>query len=653
MPGNTKSSQLAADIATALRKDNQHSAGTVTSRCLLMTGIAVAIMQTQSAGAVSLGELKVQSGLGQAFVASTTARIGPGESISSSCITAPAGGSDLGSPAGLKVTTQNAKTPGSYPVQIRSTKPLYEPMYEIRLQINCPGGVALNKNYVVMLNVPMTTPVETEAITGATTNTPSSSPATPVNTAPRSRGNRRTVSNAGRLNPVRGSIAAGETYRVRSGDTLSTISQRINGRPANTIWQVAEIIYSANPDAFIRGNRDMIKLGSVLQIPSVAEMAGTDAPVQQQNVTASSLPVAAADSQVNTTLGRPEEDALANEDLSNDELLREIREVNLEANLQEQNTAATVASSQSTADIAAEETNLQINANSPFADENREVVSEVAVAPQTPQEEPLTANSALPAQGAVNDFDESSTESGMNPLLAVLAGIGMGLLLALLILGRKFITPLLEGRARREAARVPEAQRNSEPVFTTMEVGNKPSAPAYGGSGIDVEYSEIDSEPVAATPEPEQAQEQEQEQPVPTEAPRVNLHQQETTAESDSSQANNLHSRAALEGTGTMRSLFDENRPLQNAEEDTQSVSANTDQLPELDESNLAEVEAESNDLDTLNRKLQDCGSDDQLSATLTDALGLLEQDYEDELTASQILRQQDVEQAIESAKKD
>jgi hypothetical protein len=40
------------------------------------------------------------------------------------------------------------------------------------------------------------------------------------------------------------------------------------------------------------------------------------------------------------------------------------------------------------------------------------------------------------------------------------------------------------------------------------------------------------------------------------------------------------------------------------------------------------------------------------MSATLTEALGLLEKDYEDELSASQILKQQDVEQVLAEHKK-
>ena len=70
-------------------------------------------------------------------------------------------------------------------------------------------------------------------------------------------------------------IQAGTTYRISQGDTLSTIAARIDGRLPDTTWAVAEQIFASNPDAFIRNNPDLIKLGSLIQIPGVAELASS------------------------------------------------------------------------------------------------------------------------------------------------------------------------------------------------------------------------------------------------------------------------------------------------------------------------------------------------------------------------------------------
>jgi len=639
MSGKSRQTRLATDIARALGSENARSASTLTSRYLLMAGVAAAIMQTQPAGAVSLGELKVQSGVGQPFVASTTARIGPGESLSSACISAPAGGKDLSSPAGLQVTAQSANTPGSYPVQVRSTQPLYEPMYEIRLQIKCPGDVALSKNYIVMLNLPMQAPVETTSLTAENSASPTTATTLPRSAVKQSQPPRRGTVNGNTsksLAPKRGKIAAGKAYRVRSGDTLSTIAQRIDGRPADTIWRVSNMLYSANPGAFIRGDRNMIKLGWVLNIPSIAEMESRELSATQNSsaneAQVNEPPVAVANAQLNTALGRPEEEVV-----DNVKLLSEIREANL------------AAISVNEDGIGSNQTVINSAKASPFADEAMKTGSEAIAA----------AGPATPAiQEAVKDtlpeVAAPENETSINPLLAVFAGVAMGMLLALLILGRKIITPLLEGRARRQAAYAPKPApvkaSARKQVFTTMEVGSKPAATTYGGSGIDVEISDLEaedstaepilSEATSAAPASDDAHED-----LP-QIPRVNLHKQ----------TDNLHSAAALEGTGTMHSLFDENHLLHNVEENAveensaASFGGDTAELPETEQSKFSDAESEN--LDTINSSLQLGSGDEEMSATLVEALGLLEQDYEDELTASQILKKQEVEEALASAKK-
>lgn len=143
MSARKKRTALSIDVARALRGNT------------LMTGVAFAVLQAQPANAVSLGELRVQSALGQPLVATTTARIGPGESLASSCITAPESGNGLSNPDGLRVTAQSGNT---------------------------------------------------------------------------------------RLAASRAAIPAGQDYRVRNGDTLSMIAQRIEGRPVGSTWRVAEML---------------------------------------------------------------------------------------------------------------------------------------------------------------------------------------------------------------------------------------------------------------------------------------------------------------------------------------------------------------------------------------------------------------------------
>jgi hypothetical protein len=63
-------------------------------------------------------------------------------------------------------------------------------------------------------------------------------------------------------------IAPGATYRVGAGDTLSTIAGRITGRKSGTIELLAAQIHAGNPGAFTAGDISRIRLGAELRIPT-------------------------------------------------------------------------------------------------------------------------------------------------------------------------------------------------------------------------------------------------------------------------------------------------------------------------------------------------------------------------------------------------
>jgi Tfp pilus assembly protein FimV len=71
-------------------------------------------------------------------------------------------------------------------------------------------------------------------------------------------------------------IQPGSRYQVVSGDTLSSIAVRVSGRRV-TLRDLAAQIFAANPTAFIRGDINLIKLGSTIVIPA-ADTASAVAP---------------------------------------------------------------------------------------------------------------------------------------------------------------------------------------------------------------------------------------------------------------------------------------------------------------------------------------------------------------------------------------
>jgi len=118
-----------------------------------------------------------------------------------------------------------------------------------------------------------------------------------------------------------------------------------------------------------------------------------------------------------------------------------------------------------------------------------------------------------------------------------------------------------------------------------------------------------------------------------------------TAAETSDNAADDLSS---LDVTSTMHNIFGEF-----------SDNAETKEIPGLvnstenTEFTTAGID-DTSSLQTLSKSLADGHADDELSKTLTQALGLLEQDYEDELTNSQILEQKDIQKAFaEQAAKD
>ena len=70
-------------------------------------------------------------------------------------------------------------------------------------------------------------------------------------------------------------IANSTSYQVRPGDSLSGIVSRIENRTI-TMWPAVDLIFAANPDAFMGNDPNRLKAGSWLAIP---DLGGSDAAV--------------------------------------------------------------------------------------------------------------------------------------------------------------------------------------------------------------------------------------------------------------------------------------------------------------------------------------------------------------------------------------
>lgn len=618
-------SRLQTDITRALSARGSRGAQVSDERSgqwLLMTGMALAILQSPAADALSLGELRVESAIGEPLAAGTTVRLAEGERLSNSCISLPTTGTDgFQNPAGIRVAAVEAVGPGEYPIRVRTRTPLYEPMYEIKLQVQCAGSVAMTRSYVVMLDLPVA------SLAAPQTGAP------PAALPRRSQAGRRPApARAQRtpaLAPAADPIAPGSLYRVRSGDTLSDIAERVAERPAGSLWDVADLLFNANPDAFVGGDPDLLKLGSMLYIPEPATLAlggppepeavGTSTPVEADTPPPAATGVAAAV-------------AVADPAMENDPAA--------ENTVQEAPEPLLFGAAYD----AQRDTEARDAAASPFAED-------AAPAAATPA-----------ADGGAADRDQepppvsrtlSTTETTeLNPLFAVLAGMLLGVLLAIAIVGRNLLGALTR-REHGTAAPAAAAPRPSpQPVQDTQRLSREAPDPLnYTRAGIDVQLTpaadtsvDIDlSEAAGSSAES-----------APTPRPsRISLHNPENEFADllDELAATSEVSAGYTEGeqpvaSSTIRDLFATLTPAdQQTTEPMETLSAAAEEptakMPHMNTDELA-----AQDLQTLSHQADATGND-RLSATLTQALELLEKDYEDELSTSQRLDKDEIAAAF------
>ncbi|MBA7632868.1 hypothetical protein ES703_40423 [subsurface metagenome] len=255
--------------------------------------------------AVTLGEIELRSALGEPLDAVIPIQLGRGEMLMPNCITAPRRTSDLKGPKDPRVRFPNAQGPGIYELRISTVAPLFEPVYELALKVNCSGTPQLIREYVLMPD--LSRPPVPAGSRGAAADRailPAAARSESVNRPPKFRNVQRKLAATGQ------GIPAGSMYRVRQGDSLSAIASRIESRPVDSTWKLANIIFRMNPDAFIRGNPDLIKLGSTIRLPDATHWSAAVAPLDRSAASRKAIPKNLATSPVDaeTAIG-PEQDA--------------------------------------------------------------------------------------------------------------------------------------------------------------------------------------------------------------------------------------------------------------------------------------------------------------------------------------------------------
>jgi len=388
------------------------------------------------ATALELGDVKVHSTLGQPLRASIAYALGPNELVSDTCVSLQ----PMMNAGGLPSIDRGSLIVTDGVIAITGSSIIREPLVSMRVTINCQYTPRLTRDYMMLID-PIGAPV-IEAPTPERVATQAQLDAQPVvRPAPVAERPRSVISEP---------IAEATRFQAPPGTTLGEIAQQVENRPVG-VWKTANLIFDMNPDAFIDNDPNKLKAGSWLMIPSF----GDHAPV---TVADAAVPagldavVPAADSSVYEPVNIPA-DAVA---------------------------AEPEAQSSESPLVDLQPGDVIIDTNNPFVTPVESTSTETVVIPDTQLEGPQTTSTSPNVPVAVIRQTTPSETSTTN-WLWWLGGGGVASILALVLFGRRF---------RAGFGSSPIAPATPQRRATDGDTQN----PAVAG-GLDVEFAD---EPVAA-----------------------------------------------------------------------------------------------------------------------------------------------------------
>jgi hypothetical protein len=230
-----------------------------------------------SASALELGDIKIDSKLGQPLRASIAFALNPNEQLFNYCIFLRPGVMASGIPS---VSKARISVSGGLIVLTGST-PIREPVLGMRVTVNCPYTAQLSREYTLMIDpglpvggqrlvaaadpAPQTTSVAAIAAPQAVAQVQAAKP-TPTQTRTQT-----TVT----VSPARAAvveqvdqspITTNSQYFVQPGDSLYGIATRIENRQV-ALRPAANAIFSANPGAFTENDVNQLTASVWITIP--------------------------------------------------------------------------------------------------------------------------------------------------------------------------------------------------------------------------------------------------------------------------------------------------------------------------------------------------------------------------------------------------
>jgi hypothetical protein len=384
--------------------------------------------------ALELGELTVESKLGQPLRASIAYALQPHEQLHDYCIALKSGPTVNGLP-GLSRAAISVKDNA---IRLTGSIPILEPMLGLQLLVNCPYTPKLQREYAMFFDrgaPAQQLPAEDESASRKPAPATKASESKPPVSASKPRTATAAVNTAGKP------IVAASRYLVQPGDSLSAIVARISDRPAG-LWPAVQVVFEANPQAFINGDVDLIRAGSWLTIPDLYQALGQNAaPVVTEESAPAISPVADAAESYAGPASRPLP-AASNSNSAFVERSQTGADVIAERQTPSNESAATAAP----ASVEREGSELRpgdilLGDDNPFVSPiQRDSSDTAASAPTVIIPDTSIPNSAVPVRSLnpqLESQDASGTTSRSWSWLGWLGGAGVAVFLGLLLFGRR------------------------------------------------------------------------------------------------------------------------------------------------------------------------------------------------------------------------
>ena len=573
------------------------------------------------AAAIELGDATVQSQLGQPLRASIAFALAPKEQLSESCISLGLGQSGLPGIGRASISIADGA------LLLRGSTPIREPLVATNVLISCPSAANLAREYIMFIDPAGTTAAEPSIVAQPTAAVrPSAVSATaPVSAA----SNRRSTSTVSPRVTAPSAIApraidkssrepigAATRYRVQRGDSLSEITQRIENRPPG-LWAAVNTIFEANPDAFIDNDPNKLKAGSWLTIPSFDGSGPVIGKAVRTTVKAVVAEVAPATNVAEVAAKTSPAD-----------VLQPVESVEPEA------AQPPLPVVDTTTDLQPADQSLSNNNAGTFvevaANETIDIPDTALVGPET-----LSAS-----QNVTTAAVQQRAEQATSPWMLWLAGSGVAIILALLLFGRSLRSrfglapndlhselPVREARSEPDALDLrDDVDYHLDDAAPTIECATL-DADLLMGTGLN-QTIEVDPAKDIGSPSPTE---------VDIELPFAA--ELETAPGDDKIRPASLSADATILDSEILPGSDDYPDP----EDFDMSVILDATKMPQpedVTQSNLAAIE-----MDSQTDTVAAIEEDDEVTAESTIDLTILEQDYEDELSATQALKM-DVTQA-------